>query len=229
MSLNKSLVTNLISILFILVGYIFQNQYSNIFYSIGFFALSGSVTNWLAVQMLFEKVPFYGSGVILDRFLDIKEGIKNLVLEELFSDDKINEFFKNKQIDTGKIYEKIDFNRVFEGLLEAIETSKLGSMLSIIGGRDALMPIKDPVINKLKEIIKDKLDGTFNNDKNSIARDVKIGIEKALISKLDELDPQGIKIIIENMIRKHLGWLIVWGGVFGGLFGLLFSIIQNVI
>ena len=38
-----------------------------------------------------------------------------------------------------------------------------------------------------------------------------------------------VKIIIENMIRIHLGWLIVWGGVFGGLFGLLFSIIQNVI
>ena len=114
-------------------------------------------------------------------------------------------------------------------MLEAIETSKLGSMLSIIGGREALMPIKDPVINKLKEIIKNKLDGTFNNDDNSIAKDVKIGIEKALNSKLDELDPQGIKIIIENMIRKHLGWLIVWGGVFGGLFGLLFSLIQNVI
>ena len=58
---------------------------------------------------------------------------------------------------------------------------------------------------------------------------LKIGIEKALNSKLDELDPQGIKIIIENMIRKHLGWLIVWGGIFGGLFGLLFSLIQNVI
>ena len=63
----------------------------------------------------------------------------------------------------------------------------------------------------------------------SIAKDVKIGIEKALNSKLDELDPQGIKIIIENMIKKHLGWLIVWGGVFGGLFGLLFSLIQNII
>ena len=85
------------------------------------------------------------------------------------------------------------------------------------------------VINKLKDIIKDKLDGAFNNDDNSIAKDVKIGIEKALNSKLDELDSQGIKIIIENMIRKHLGWLIVWGGVFGGLFGLLFSLIQNVI
>jgi len=43
----------------------------------GVFALSGSVTNWIAVHMLFDKVPFlYGSGVILDRFEDIKLGLK---------------------------------------------------------------------------------------------------------------------------------------------------------
>jgi len=228
--LNKSLITNLISVLFIIIGYLFQSEYSTTFYSIGFFALSGSVTNWLAVQMLFEKVPFlFGSGVILDRFLDIKEGIKNLVLGELFSDQKIDEFFKNKKFDTTDLYKKINFDTVFDGLLEAIETSKLGPMLSIIGGRDALLPIKDPVVNKLKDIIKDKFDSTLNNNDNSISKDVKMGIEKVLNNKLDELNPEGIKIIIEKMIRKHLGWLIVWGGIFGGLFGLLFSVIQNLI
>ena len=58
MPLNKSLVINLISILFILLGYIFQNQYSNIFIQ-SVFALSGSITNWLAVQMLLKKYLFY--------------------------------------------------------------------------------------------------------------------------------------------------------------------------
>ena len=52
----------------------------------GIFAFSGSITNWIAIHMLFEKVPFlYGSGVILDRFEDIKIGIRNLIIEELFS------------------------------------------------------------------------------------------------------------------------------------------------
>ena len=59
----------------------------------GVFALSGSVTNWIAVHMLFEKIPFlYGSGVIQDRFEDIKMGIKNLTLKELFSVTQINKF-----------------------------------------------------------------------------------------------------------------------------------------
>jgi len=34
-----------------------------------------------------------------------------------------------------------------------------------------------------------------------------------------------VKKIIENMIQKHLGWLVVWGGVFGGLIGLITSFV----
>jgi hypothetical protein len=29
------------------------------------------------------------------------------------------------------------------------------------------------------------------------------------------------------MIRKHLGWLVVWGCVFGGLIGLLVTVINT--
>ena len=70
----------------------YKDQYSFILMT-GVFALSGSVTNWIAVHMLFDKVPFlYGSGVILDRFEDIKLGLKNLILQELFSEDQIKKF-----------------------------------------------------------------------------------------------------------------------------------------
>ena len=40
------------------------------------FALSGGITNWIAIHMLFEKIPFYGSGVIPKRFEEFKTGIK---------------------------------------------------------------------------------------------------------------------------------------------------------
>jgi uncharacterized protein involved in exopolysaccharide biosynthesis len=26
---------------------------------------------------------------------------------------------------------------------------------------------------------------------------------------------------MQNLIKSHLGWLVVWGGVLGGLFGLI--------
>jgi len=37
---------------------------------------------------------------------------------------------------------------------------------------------------------------------------------------LEELTPERVKEMMEEVIREHLGWLIVWGNVFGALIGL---------
>jgi len=45
--------------------------------------------------------------------------------------------------------------------------------------------------------------------------------------RMNELTPQLVKEIIQAMIKKHLGWLVVWGGIFGGLIGLLAALTSN--
>jgi uncharacterized membrane protein YheB (UPF0754 family) len=220
--MNKSLITNLISIFIILIGFLYRDDFSFILL-VGVFALSGSITNWLAIHMLFDKVPFlYGSGVILDRFDDIKLGIKNLILKELFSADQIEKFIlDNKQKASGGIIDKIDFDRVFIGLVESIEGSQLGGMLAMIGGRKALEPLKDPFVKKLKVIIEDFIKDNSGN--NNSTDELLLKIENILDARLADLSPNDIKIIIQKMIKEHLGWLVVWGGFFGGLLGLIFS------
>ena len=220
--MNKSLITNLISIFIILIGFLYRDDLSFILL-VGVFALSGSITNWLAIHMLFDKVPFlYGSGVILDRFDEIKLGIKNLILKELFSADQIEKFIlDNKQKASGGIIDKIDFDRVFIGLVESIEGSQLGGMLAMIGGRKALEPLKDPFVKKLKVIIEDFIKDNSGN--NNSTDELLLKIENILDARLADLSPNDIKIIIQKMIREHLGWLVVWGGFFGGLLGLIFS------
>ena len=220
--MNKSLITNLVSIFIILVSFLYHDEFSFIFL-VGVFALSGSITNWLAIHMLFEKIPFlYGSGVILDRFEDIKLGIKNLILQELFSVDQIEKFiFDNKEKASGGIIEKIDFDRVFVGLVESIESSQLGGMLAMIGGRKALEPLKEPFIKKLRVIIEDFIKENAGNDNST--DELFLKIENILDARLADLSPNDIKTIIQKMIREHLGWLVVWGGFFGGLLGLIFS------
>ena len=227
--MNKSFLTNFISLSFILISYFVDDELKKIVFSIGVFALSGSITNWLAVHMLFEKVPLlYGSGVILDRFNEIKKGIKKLALDELFTNDKIEKFLINKKNDSvNSILSKIDFDKLFEGLLDSIESSKLGGMLVMLGGRKALLPLKEPLIGKLKLVVNEKLNDVMSNKSNlSLVSNLRNNIEKAVDSKLEELNPLDIKKIVEQMIKEHLGWLIVWGGVFGGVFGLIFSLIQ---
>ena len=223
--MNKSVITNLVAIFIILIWFSVKDNYSFILMT-GIFAFSGSITNWLAVHMLFEKIPFlYGSGVILDRFQDIKVGIKNLILEELFSAEQINKFLlENKDDLSEKFIDKIDFDRIFQGLVEAIEGSQLGGMLAMVGGRKALEPLKDPIIVKLKIIIGEIIsENSGDNTDEQSSKSLIIKIETVLDARLADLTPKDIKRIIQKMIRDHLGWLVVWGGFFGGLLGLLLS------
>ena len=223
--MNKSLITNLLSILIIIVGYIYQENYPFIIIT-GVFALSGSITNWIAIHMLFEKIPLlYGSGVILDKFEDIKLGIKNLILQELFTETQINNFLLDNKVSASEtIINKIDFDKVFLGLVEAIEGSQLGGMLVMVGGRKALDPLKDPFTKKLKIIIEDFVtENTSNENSSETTASLLLKIENILDTRLADLSPEDIKIIIQKMIKEHLGWLVVWGGFFGGFLGLVLS------
>ena len=223
--MNKSLITNLLSILIIIVGYFYRDNYSFIIIT-GVFALSGGITNWIAIHMLFEKVPLlYGSGVILDKFEDIKLGIKNLILQELFTETQINNFLLDGKVSTSEtIINKIDFDKVFIGLVEAIEGSQLGGMLAMVGGRKALDPLKEPFNKKLKIIIEDFVtENTSNDNRSDTTASLLLKIENILDTRLADLSPEDIKIIIQKMIKEHLGWLVVWGGFFGGFLGLILS------
>ena len=158
--MNKSALTNVVSFLVFVVGLAAPHfglsiSWSELLQITGLFALSGGITNWLAVHMLFEKIPLiYGSGVIPSRFEDFKQGIKELVVNEFFTREQIDRFLceagENK-IET--LANQTDFDRFFVGLVEAIEESSMGGMLKILGGRQVLEPLKDPIVVKLKGIM----------------------------------------------------------------------------
>ena len=46
-------------------------------------------------------------------------------------------------------------------------------------------------------------------------------IEYLVIQRLNELTPDMVKKIVQDMIHQHPGWLVIWGGVFGGFIGLI--------
>ena len=224
--LNKSLTTNLVASAIIGASYL-SPKYNEIIYQTGLFALSGGITNWLAIHMLFEKLPFfYGSGVIPSRFEEFKLGIKQLVMTEFFTPKNIDVFIEQQtQALSTDISNMIDFNRVFDGLVEAIENSSMGSMLAMLGGRKALQPLKEPVSLKLQEILGEiKEVKSLETGKKNLGSSLITQVEQLIDQRLDELTPGQVKNIIQAMIRKHLGWLVVWGGAVGGCIGLSIAI-----
>lgn len=221
--MNKSILTNIVALLITLIGII--NPFENsLLLMIGLFSLSGGITNWIAIHMLFEQVPFvYGSGIIPKNFLIFKQAIKDLVIKEFFSRNNV-EVFTSKISEEAiiSISKNINYNNIFEGLTESIEGSQLGGMLSMVGGKKALEPLRKPIIIKLETLFKSIIENEKrSNFGDEIVDNVYVRIEKLIDDRLNELSPQDVKKIIQNLIDKHLGWLVIWGGVFGGFIGII--------
>jgi uncharacterized membrane protein YheB (UPF0754 family) len=224
--MNKNIITNVVALAIAVGGY-FSPAYSDIILMTGLFALSGGMTNWLAVHMLFEKVPLlYGSGIIPNRFEEFKGGIKNLIIQEFFAREHIERFLsQHGDLSATALNDKIDFDHVFESLVEAIVESPMGSMLGMLGGKKALLPLKEPIIEKLKEIIAELASAQTEGDNSTdFTAMLSSQVEQIIDNRLAELTPEQVKDIIQEMIHKHLGWLVVWGGVFGGIIGFVVSI-----
>ena len=232
MKINKSLITNLIAIILIALSFL-TSEFSSLLLFTGLFALSGAVTNQLAVHMLFEKVPFlYGSGVIPSRFEAFKEAIKNLMMNEFFTREQLESFFENeeKKINLEPIIEDTDFTPAFDALSKTVMESSFGGMLGMFGGEAALDGLREPFSLKMKSaVIKIVNSEAFNvtlqthMQNSSLNDDILKSIEGVIDVRLNELTPQMVKEIVQKLIKEHLQWLVVWGGVFGGLIGLLSS------
>lgn len=232
--MNKSLATDLISLALIGISFL-AIPYQNAFLYTGLFALSGALTNQIAIHMLFEKVPFfYGSGVIPLRFEAFKTSIKELMMNQFFTQEQLKEFFQKEEqkIDLTPIIEKTDFSPAYDALTKTVMESQFGGMLGMFGGESALESMREPFTNKLKTAVSTivQSDGfnkeLSNNLQNSaLSEEMLTSIEAVIDARLEELTPNMVKEIVQNFIKEHLGWLVVWGGFFGGLIGLISSFI----
>jgi len=231
---DKRFLTNFIAAILVVVGLNISEPWSEPCFNTGIFALSGSLTNWLAIYMLFEKVPgIYGSGIIPLNFETFKKSIHELMMNQFFNRNNVEKFFSGTEsskllLDFDQVFKKVNFNPVFDSLLEVIESSSFGPMLSMIGGIKSLQPLREPFIEKLKisiqkisetEQFKDLIRKQFLD--HSASEEILEKVDGIVSKRLEELTPNMVKEIVENMIQQHLGWLVVWGGVFGGFIGII--------
>jgi len=231
--MSKSLITDLLSILLIGSSFIVPEAYHNTVLFTGLFALSGAITNQLAIHMLFEKVPFlYGSGVIEKNFETFKESIRVMIMKQFFTKEQLGNFFtkEEQKIDLTPLVEGADFSPAFDALSKTVMESKFGGAIQMFGGEEALDGLRDPFARKLKSAVssivssdafKAQLDHHIQS--SALSDDMLDSVEALITTRLDELTPRMVKELVQELIKAHLGWLVVWGGVFGGLIGLVSS------
>ena len=235
---DKRLGTNLVATVLIGTGFLFSEPWNVTLLNTGLFALSGAITNWIAIYMLFERVPgLYGSGVIPIHFEAFKTSIHELIMQQFFNRENVEQFFvgsESSQLipDFEQVLKKVNLDPAFDSLLEVIEGSSFGPMLSMVGGLQALEPLRKPFTEKLQDAVnkisetdafKEAMSEQLENISGS--NDILAKVDVIVSKRLEELTPDIVKEIIERMIKKHLGWLVVWGGFFGVLIGLMTTFI----
>lgn len=226
----------------VLLGLVVPEPYRPFFLNTGLFALSGGVTNLIAIHMLFERVPgLYGSGVVQLRFEEFKLGIRRLIMGQFFEKADLQSFFSELGDGSAKLKNKVaegigelNLDTAFESLLDVIMASPFSGMLGMLGGRDALNSLKTPFIDNMKQFFTAELASSAMQEKiesalrSAIDDDaIRQKLESLIDQRLDEMTPHMVKVIVQDMIHKHLGWLVVWGCAFGGILGLVVTILSK--
>jgi len=235
--MRKSTLTNLIALLLVIISFYLPNEYRDYFYYGGLFALSGAITNQIARYMLFNKVPFlYGSGVIELNFQKFKRAIKEMIMEQFFTKERLNKFLEEEEnkINLAPIIEETDFNVAFDALKGSVMESKFGQFINMFGGEESLEGLREPFTKRLRgslvsivssDTFKKQLDYHLKN--SNLSEDLIKKLDAIIDRRLDELTPKSVKELVEKLIKEHLEWLVVWGGLFGGLIGVVSTLIYK--
>ncbi|MFA6188875.1 MAG: DUF445 domain-containing protein [Sulfuricurvum sp.] len=229
--MDKGWATNFVAFGCVGGSYLLPVEVANAVRSAGLFALSGAVTNQLAIHMLFEKVPFlYGSGIILDQFESIREALKTMIMEQFFTSDKIEAFIQSQErsIDLTPIIQQTDFTPAYDALVSSVMESPMGGMLGMFGGEALIGKLKEPFLEKIKmstiEIAQsDSFMSALNDHLHKGGSHLSETIGEIVELRLAELTPYIVREMLYSLMKEHLGWLVVWGGVFGAAIGLVSS------
>ncbi|KAJ3442553.1 hypothetical protein M0812_12290 [Anaeramoeba flamelloides] len=220
-------------------GTIRQQTTGEYFLAFGLFGFAGGITNWLAVKMLFDKIghgKYYlpGSAIIPHRFKAIRETIKNTIMKTFFDQNYLNKYISKKfnrimsnsdlniEGKLKNILESPQVEKIIDQKLEDLKNKPEGLVLVMMGIEPSkLKPLILPfIINAAKDFVPLLL-SAFDPKKFIKIRKIRKELDKLMTEKLKELTPPIVKKLMEDVIREHLSWLIVWGCVFGGCIGLV--------
>tara|TARA_Y100001933_G_scaffold178416_1_gene176918 strand:- start:2043 stop:2639 length:597 start_codon:yes stop_codon:yes gene_type:complete len=179
-------------------------------------ALTGWVTNWVAVKMLFHpKEPknfllFKVQGVFPKRQKAMAEKLGHIVASELFSIDDVVE--KMKSLDNSEVFGFV------EQKIDDFINAKLPSsmpMLAMFLNDDLKNKIKTTLLQEISQVIPGVIDSYAKKLKNEI--DVKaIVYEKVVNFSSDKLED-----ILYSIMKKEFKFIELLGGILGFIIGLI--------
>jgi len=180
-------------------------------------ALTGYITNFIAVKMLFhprKPVRFLGltiQGIFPKRQRKLAEKLGKIVADELFSFRDIKDRFSSTES-----MEAI--NTVLDEKLEDFLTNKLKSMMPMLS-----MFIKDETKEKIKVTLHEEFQRIFPEiiEKYTDKLERDIDIESIVYEKVVNFSSDKLEEILYSIMKKEFKFIELLGGVLGFIIGLI--------
>lgn len=213
-------------------------------------ALIGYITNYIAIKMLFRpykpiyifgfKLPFT-PGIIPKERKYIIESIANIVVQQIFTEEKIQKFLKDLNYER-VLEEKVDnfvekfIEENFADIKKSIKNVLIIGKFNIKGlfFTTALEKAIDKGLDKIKEKLKTKVkDQIFETIEKEVEEEIiniskQLDIEKLVIETLDKFTPQEFEKIVLSISGRHFTYINLFGAFLGFLIGFIQVIIFSI-
>lgn len=180
-------------------------------------AITGWVTNYLAIKMLFhprKKIDLYlfsVQGIFPKRQAVLAERLGQIVSKELFSFKDIKDRFTSTST-------AIEINKVLDEKLEDFLEVKLKSsmpMLAMFLNKEAKVKIKETLHLEFQNILPDIL----NKYSEKLEKD--INIEEIVANKVSAFSSDKLEQILFSIMKKEFKFIELLGGVLGFMIGII--------
>lgn len=180
-------------------------------------AITGWVTNYLAIKMLFHPKKklnlgfFTIQGIFPKRQHVLAERLGKIVASELFSFKDIKDRFTSTS-------SAMEINKVLDEKLEDFLDVKLKTtlpMLAMFLNKEAKSKIKDTLHQEFQNILPDIL----NKYSEKLERD--IDIEHIVSQKVEAFSSDKLEQILFSIMKKEFKFIEILGGVLGFLIGII--------
>jgi len=136
------------------------------------------------------------------------------LLGDLDLGDRIKSGLEKPEFDTKLITKLDEMCLKPEGML-------IQTMAQMFGGVPLLVPVIKPLILGFADEFASSFIDNFDVKEIVSAEKIRTEIDTLMSQKLLLLTPELVKKLMEEVIREHLSWLIIWGNLFGGLLGVI--------
>ncbi|XP_065184684.1 uncharacterized protein LOC135815332 [Sycon ciliatum] len=202
------------------------------FLSAGLFGFMGGFTNWLAVAMLFTKVPFlYGSGVVPARFKEIRVRLRKEMVTSVF-DGRHFIRYVNQRTRTAvasadvpqqiaKFLSNPEVDSILQRRLNEFRDEPVGQLLASVGVKaDDQSTVKPAIIGASADLAPAVLTALGQLNKTPVHL-FRRELDAFITQRAENLDQETVTRMLKAVLRPHLGWIILWGSFFGMVMGII--------